>query len=150
MSEDLFKTAVSEAITHIGISNYSSGKIKKYLLNKGYDISLVTDVVSSLIDRGYIDDRRASRSVLLLRTGKKRESKALTLNRLLAAGISEEVAEAVVYEIQSDSDSIKELFDSALPSDFDPYDENMRNFALKLAKQRGFTLECAKNELKNR
>ena len=150
MSEDLFKTAVSEAITHIGISNYSSGKIKKYLLNKGYDISLVTDVVSSLIDRGYIDDRRASRSVLLLRTGTKRESKALTLNRLLAAGISEEVAEAVVYEIQSDRDSIKELFDSALPSDFDPYDENMRNFALKLAKQRGFTLECAKNELKNR
>ena len=99
MTDDtLFSAIISETISHIGISNPSSGKIYKYLINKGYDSGLASDVVSELISRGYIS----------------------------------------------------ELFDSSLPYGFDINDETMRNSALKLAKQRGFTFELAQKELKNR
>ncbi len=151
MTDDtLFSAIISETISHIGISNPSSGKIYKYLINKGYDSGLASDVVSELISRGYIDDRRASRSVLLLRTGKKRESRLLSLQRLINAGVSEVVAESVISDMPSDEELISELFDSSLPYGFDINDETMRNSALKLAKQRGFTFELAQKELKNR
>ena len=146
----LFSSVVSETISHIGFSNYSSGKIYKYLVNKGYDSGLVSDVVSELISRGYIDDRKAARSVLLLRTGKKRESRLFSLQRLLNSGISEPIAEQIVSDLPEDEELIRELFDAALPYGFDPDDESMRNNALKLAKQRGFTFESAQKELKNR
>lgn len=151
MSDDKqFSVIISETISHIGVSNYSSGKIFNYLTNKGYDSGLSSDVVSELVSRGYIDDRKASRSVLLLRTGKKRESRLLSLQRLINAGISEVIAESVVSELPEDCELIKELFDSSLPPDFDNSDETMHIKALKLAKQRGFTLEVAQKELKNR
>lgn len=151
MTDDsMFSAIVSETISHIGISNPSSGKIYKYLINKGYDSGLASDIVSELISRGYIDDRKASRSVLLLRTGKKRESRLLSLQRLLNAGISENVAESVISDLPDDEELIKELFDASLPYGFDINDEIMRNNALKLAKQRGFPFELAQKELKNR
>ena len=50
----------------------------------------------------------------------------------------------------SDEELIAELYDASLPYGFDINDESMRNCALKLAKQRGFTFELAQKELKNR
>lgn len=149
MANSEFDELVSLTISHIGISNYSSGKIRKYLLNKGYSSDLIEDVIDSLIKRGYIDDRKASRSVLLLRTGKKRESRSLTYQRLIAAGISEKVASEVIEDLPDDKTMCKELLESSLSQDFDPFDDSMRNRALKLAISRGFTFECAQNVLSN-
>ena len=69
------KEAVTCAIRHIGTGVYSSGKIRAYLLQKGYSEDVSISAVKHLIDTGYIDDMRASRKVLAARSGKKQESR---------------------------------------------------------------------------
>ena len=69
------KEAVTCAIRHIGTGIYSSGKIKDFLIRKGYSETVAADAVKHLIDTGYIDDVRASRKVLASRSGKKQESR---------------------------------------------------------------------------
>ena len=141
---DAFDQACSAAISHIGFSVYSSGKIKKYLLNKGYDIDIAADVVSSLIERGYIDDFKAAGQVLLFRKGKKRESREFSRKRLIEAGIDPDVAYDVVSDLPSDERSVVELFDASLPAvvDEDVLDD-LRKKSLILAARRGFSFECA-------
>ena len=60
------KEAVTCAIRHIGTGVYSSGKIKVYLLQKGYSEADAISAVKHLVDTGYIDDMRASRKGLHL------------------------------------------------------------------------------------
>ena len=72
--DEIYVKARSEAIKHIGISTYSSGKIKQFLITKGYSYDVASNVVAELIKREYINDVKASRVALLNRTGKKQES----------------------------------------------------------------------------
>ena len=89
-ASDTYNEALSVAIRHIGIATYSSGKIYSYLVNKGFPEDISSSVVNELIKREYINDRKASRKVLISRTGKKQESKAYIHKRLLEAGISDD------------------------------------------------------------
>ena len=54
------KEAVTCAIRHIGTGIYSSGKIRLYLMQRGYSEAVAVEAVKLLIDSGYIDDLRAS------------------------------------------------------------------------------------------
>lgn len=145
--DDMFSAATAEAIRHIGISTYSSGKIKQYLVKKGYDIDIAADVVTSLIERGYIDDMKAARQVLYLRTGKKRESREFCRKRLLEAGISEDAAYSYVSSLPEDSDSVLELYDASLDKlDSLEADEFVKK-AISIAVRRGFSFECAQKGL---
>lgn len=145
---DEYINARSEAIRHIGISTYSSGKIKDYLINKGYSYDISKDVVAELVKRGYIDDIKASRVALLSRNGKKQESKDYLLKRLLSAGIDEFVAEDYVYELPSDSETIISLYSSLYPNGIDINNEENRIEALKYASKRGYSFEIAQSGLK--
>ena len=77
------KEAVTCAIRHIGTGIYSSGKIKTYLIQKGYSEAVASSAVKHLIDTGYIDDMRASRKVLAARSGKKQESRQYIFQRMI-------------------------------------------------------------------
>ena len=66
MSDNTVSSAVSCAINHIGTGIYSSGKIVSYLLTKGFPDDISYAAVAELVDRGYIDDRRAARKVLIV------------------------------------------------------------------------------------
>ena len=96
---NMTKEAVTCAIRHIGTGIYSSGKIRLYLMQRGYSEAVASEAVKLLIESGYIDDLRASRKVLAVRSGKKQESKQFMYQRLLEAGIDPEYADLVVDEL---------------------------------------------------
>ena len=129
MSDNSVSSAVSCAINHIGTGIYSSGKIVSYLLTKGFPDDISYAAVAELVDRGYIDDRRAARKVLIAREGKKQESRNYILNRLLQAGIKESIAEEIASSLDDDVTTCKRLFDAS----FNSADTDKDEF-LKLAK----------------
>ena len=93
------KEAVTCAIRHIGTGVYSSGKIRIYLIQKGYSDTVATDAVKHLVATGYIDDMRASRKVLAARSGKKQESRQFIYKRLLEAGIASDCADEIIASL---------------------------------------------------
>ena len=110
------KEAVTCAIRHIGTGIYSSGKIKIYLIQKGYSEAVASSAVKHLIDTGYIDDMRASRKVIAARSGKKQESRQYIFQRLLEAGISSDCADEVISGLAGDVDTCKSLYEVSFGS----------------------------------
>ena len=140
MSDNTVSSAVSCAINHIGTGIYSSGKIVSYLLTKGFPDDISYAAVAELVDRGYIDDRRAARKVLIAREGKKQESRDYIYKRLIAAGISEDTADEVVSELDGDDTTCLMLFDAL---GYDQDSEDIRDQMIKTAQLRGYSYECA-------
>lgn len=140
MSDKEIKEAVSCAIRHIGTGIYSSGKILTYLGNKGYDESVCYAAVKELVNTGYIDDRRAARKVLAVRSGKKQESRNYMIQRLLEAGIDPEIAEDIAAGLDSDTDTCKLLFEANYGAPEEGYSDREEEF-IKLAQLRGYGLE---------
>ena len=137
---DLHSRAVSCGIKHIGIATYSSGKIFVYLLNKGFPEDICRSAVDELIERKYIDDTKASRKVLVARSGKKQESKEYIRKRLEAAGIDPDVADTVVSGLESDTRTCYKLFEAL---GFGEDSEEIRDEMIKTAIRRGYPYELA-------
>ena len=133
-------------IRHIGIGIYTSGKIRDYLKNKGFTGEAYEDAVSNLIKRGYIDDVRAGRKVLLMRSGKKQESRAYLKQRLYNAGVSADASSVLLEEVAVDSDLCFNLYLSHIPSSSDSEEaESHYDELMKLAGKRGFSYEIAQS-----
>ena len=143
------KEAVTCAIRHIGTGVYSSGKIRAYLLQKGYSEDVSISAVKQLIDTGYIDDMRASRKVLAARSGKKQESRQYIYKRLLEAGIDPDCADDIVATLGSDTDTCLSLFEATYGSgsgeDYFDREEEL----LKLANLRGYSLEASRSAFRS-
>ena len=137
------KEAVTCAIRHIGTAVYSSGKIRLYLMQRGYPEDVAISAVKLLIESGYIDDMRASRKVLAARSGKKQESKNFIFQRLLEAGIDETVADLIVSDLDSDVDTCKLLYESSFGSPDEDSSDRQDEY-IKLARLRGYGLETAR------
>ena len=137
------KEAVTCAIRHIGTGIYSSGKIRIYLIQKGYSEAVASSAVKHLIDTGYIDDMRASRKVLAARSGRKQESKHYIYSRLLEAGISSDCADEVVSGLDSDINTCKSLYEATYGSASEDASDREDEF-IKLAVKRGYGLEAAR------
>jgi len=137
------KEAVTCAIRHIGTGIYSSGKIRIYLIQKGYSEAVASSAVKHLIDTGYIDDMRASRKVLAARSGRKQESKHYIYSRLLEAGISSDCADEVVSGLDSDINTCKSLYEATYGSAPEVASDREDEF-IKLAVKRGYGLEAAR------
>lgn len=137
------KEAVTCAIRHIGTGIYSSGKIKIYLIQKGYSEAVASSAVKHLIDTGYIDDMRASRKVLAARSGRKQESKHYIFSRLLEAGISSDCADEVVSGLDSDIVTCKSLYEATFGSAPEDASDREDEF-IKLAVKRGYGIENAR------
>ena len=137
------KEAVTCAIRHIGTGIYSSGKIKIYLIQKGYSEAVASSAVKHLIDTGYIDDMRASRKVLAARSGRKQESKHYIYSRLLEAGISSDCADEVVSGLDSDINTCKSLYEATYGSAPEDASDREDEF-IKLAVKRGYGIEAAR------
>ena len=140
---NMTKEAVTCAIRHIGTGIYSSGKIRLYLMQRGYSEAVAVEAVKLLIDSGYIDDLRASRKVLAVRSGKKQESKQFIYQRMLEAGIDEECADLVVDDLESDIYTCKALFDANFGSPDEDSSDREDEF-LKIAVLRGYSMETAR------
>jgi regulatory protein len=88
---DSFGEARSLAVSYIGISHKSSGKVTDYLSRKEVSEEISGQVVSSLIADGYIDDMRITRSIISSRRGRKAEGRRSLQQRLYIAGISKDI-----------------------------------------------------------
>ncbi|MBR3342536.1 MAG: RecX family transcriptional regulator [Clostridiales bacterium] len=140
----LTKEAVTCAIRHIGTGIYSSGKIKLYLLQKGFSEDTADSAVMNLVSSGYIDDMRASRKVLAVRSGKKQESRQFIFQRLLEAGIDPDCADVIVAGLDSDIDTCKMLYEASFG---EPQEDSAgrEDEYIKLARMRGYSLEVSRS-----
>jgi len=146
---NLTREAVTCAIRHIGTGVYSSGKIKAYLMQKGYSEDVSVSAVKHLIDTGYIDDMRASRKVLAARSGKKQESRQYIYKRLLEAGIDPDCSDEIVASLGSDTDTCLSLFEASFGKcSGEDYSDREEEF-LKLAALRGYSLETARSAFRS-
>ena len=143
MSDIEIKEAVTCAIRHIGTGVYSSGKIRVYLENKGFDESVCLAAVKELVNTGYIDDRRASRKVIAARSGKKQESRNYMLQRFLEAGIDSDIAEEIAAGLNDDVDTCKSLYEANFGTPEEDYSDREDEF-IKLAQLRGYGLELSR------
>ena len=142
------KEAITCAIRHIGTGVYSTGKIRIYLIQKGYSDTVAADAVKHLVATGYIDDMRASRKVLAARSGKKQESRQYIYKRLLEAGIDSDCADNVVSTLERDADTCLQLFNASFSgSDKEDYYDREDEF-YKLAQLRGYNIEIARTAYK--
>ena len=140
----LTKEAVTCAIRHIGTGVYSSGKIRFYLIQKGYSEGVAIDAVKHLIATGYIDDMRASRKVLAARSGKKQESRQFIYKRLLEAGIASDCADEIIASLDSDNNTCLQLFEASFGGDNNDDFSDREDEFMKLAQLRGYSLETAR------
>ncbi len=132
--------AVSVGIRHIGIAIYSSGKVREYLIRKGFDPDTARKAVEQLVDREYIDDVRAGRKVLVSRVGRKQESKSMISQRLKAAGVSYEAIPILIEECKDDRITCREMIEANYPElTVSLLLENDLSDIISLASRRGYS-----------
>ena len=142
MDDSIYVKAREAAVKHIGISVYSSGSIRDFLLRKDFPYEVVVSVVKELVERKYIDDNKACHKILYQRTGKKQESKDFMLKRLLAGGVDEYVAEDYIYALPADSVTILSLFDAVISDGDDLDSPEVRESLCDWSRKRGYSFEC--------
>ena len=154
---DSFRGARSLAISYIGISHKSSGKVIDYLHRKGVDELLSLEVVHSLAEDGYIDDLRVARSIIQYRRGRKSEGRRALKQRMYLAGIpADTILESEKY-MPDDGSSICDLFEEKLLPELHKltaagnYEaENWMNRSLRFLIARGYSTSLAVDTLRKR
>ncbi len=94
--QNICKSARADAISFIGISKKTSGRVRGCLYKKGYSEDIVQSVVSELIDEGVINDSAFAESVLRTLQGSRAEASSQALKRLLRLGVDAKAAEKSV------------------------------------------------------
>ena len=113
-----YSEARNKAIAHIGIAVSSSGKTREFLQLKGYDPTIVEDVITQLIEDGYVDDRRCALKILRVRSGAKAEGRAKLSMRLEEAGIDYHVIDEVLSDsAYADENTIMDVISSRYPTE---------------------------------
>ena len=155
--DNLLREARTIAISYIGISRKSSGRILAYLKSKGYSRDTSESVIQQLITDGYIDDVRIARSIIASRTVRKTEAKSLLLRRLHQAGISRDAIEIIKEEIPDDRESILVLVDQKIMPDFrkqmtlDSFDADVWiNKSFRYLVSKGYSSSLSLDTLRNR
>ena len=152
-----FGEARSLAISYIGISHKSSGRVLDYLNRKEVMEEIAGQVVSSLIEDGYIDDLRIARSIIYSRKGRKAESKRALQMRLLQAGVSREAADEADSFMPDDEASIFDLFEERIMPELqkqikmDNFDaDKWMNKSFRFLLSKGYSTSLAMDTLRKR
>jgi len=102
------------AISYIGISQKSSGRVVEYLIHKEYSAEVAHSVVDLLVADGYINDMRVANSICRGKVLRQSEGKALLRQRMLHKGISRDAIELTLVTLPSDEESIIDLIEARL------------------------------------
>ena len=112
-----YSEARNKAIAHIGIAVSSSGKIRDFLLEKGYSSDVVEDVIDQLCEEKYVDDVRYAKKILRARSGNKAEGRAKLSMRLENAGVDADIARKVLSSPEySDENTIMDVIRDRFPA----------------------------------
>ena len=146
--EQQYSDARNKAIAHIGIAVSSSGKIRTYLSDKGYDSGVIEDVIAQLIEDKYVDDERYALKILRTRSGNKAEGRAKLQARLEAAGVASDVISDVLSRKEyADENTIMAVISARYPTDsFSPDPVKARQElakAVRYLESRGYSSSLA-------
>lgn len=105
----LIQKGRTAAISWIGIARKSSGRVKAYLEQQGFENSIIIQILDSLYEDGYIDDQRIAKRLIRQRQGRQGESKAALAQRMRRLGIASEAIESSMPDAADDLDSASAL-----------------------------------------
>ncbi len=115
--EQQYSEARNKAIAHIGIAVSSSGKIRDFLLEKGYPSDMVEDVIDQLCEEKYVDDVRYAKKILRTRSGSKAEGRAKLSMRLENAGVDTDIARKALSSPEyADENTIMDVIRDRFPA----------------------------------
>ncbi len=116
MDQKQYSEARNKAIAHIGIAVSSSGKIRDFLTEKGYDREVIEEVIEQLSEDKYVDDVRYAKKILRSRSGSKAEGRAKLRARLEANGIADDVIDDLLRRKEySDEVTILDVISDRFP-----------------------------------
>ncbi|MBO7564829.1 MAG: regulatory protein RecX [Clostridiales bacterium] len=116
MEQKQYSEARNKAIAHIGIAVSSSGKIRDFLTEKGYDLEVIEEVIEQLSEEKYVDDVRYAIKILRTRSGSKAEGRAKLRARLEANGIADDVIDDLLRRKEySDEVTILDVISDRFP-----------------------------------
>ena len=105
-------SARSAAISYIGISQKSSGRVVAYLASKEYSIEVAQSVVDSLVADGYINDMRVANSICRGKVLRHAEGKVLLRQRIMHKGIPRDSIEKTLVTLPGDEETIIDLIEA--------------------------------------
>lgn len=112
-----YSEARNKAIAHIGIAVSSSGKIRDFLSEKGYDRDVIEEVIEQLIEDKYVDDKRYALKILRARSGAKAEGRAKLQTRLEASGVPYDVISGLLSKPEfRDENTILDVISARYPA----------------------------------
>jgi SOS response regulatory protein OraA/RecX len=95
-ADDEYKKALKAALNRLKAADRFQKEIEAPLINAGFSAETVRDVVSYLIERRYIDDRRTTINAVERRSGRRAVARERIRAELLKRGAPEEVLEEVL------------------------------------------------------
>ena len=98
MDEKTFNKCKDQGLRFLVLREHNRKELEMKIINKGYEKSLVEDVLNSLEEEGSLSEERYCEVFIRSNNKKHPEGKSLMLQRLLSKGANKEVAVKVVEE----------------------------------------------------
>ncbi len=109
---ELFQTK-SSAYRYLGNRNHSSYELRTKLIKKGYQKSIIENVIEDLREKGYIDDHKFAEYFVKNRIEKKKEGIVKINSELRKKGISNDIIVKIINNYTDDPIHFKNAFQLA-------------------------------------
>jgi regulatory protein len=142
-----FKSAKSQAVKYLSYRLVSEAQLFAKLQNKGYDEDVIWDVINELKSIGYINDLIYAQKYIYERIKLKPKSKKMLRMELKSKGVSEDIINQVLEEMDFDEDMI---IDRLIKKKFGKYDITEPKIEKKIyyfLLHRGFSMENIRTAL---
>ncbi|HOQ38480.1 MAG TPA: RecX family transcriptional regulator [Acetivibrio sp.] len=142
-----FKTVKSQAVKYLSYRLIAEAQLFDKLKNKGYDEDIIWDVINELKSIGYINDLIYAEKYVYDRVKLKPKSKKMLKMELLSKGVSEDIADQVINEMEFDEDLV---IDRLIRKKFGKYDIKEPQIEKKIyyfLLHRGFSRENIRSAL---
>ncbi len=103
VKEDETFNAKTSAYRYLGNRNHSSFEIKQKLQKKGYSNQIIADVISSLKQKGYLNDLEFTHSFIQNRLERKHEGLIKIKTELFKRGVSSEIITSAIENYSGDT-----------------------------------------------
>lgn len=155
--EQTVAQARSAAIRKLGLSLKSSGFVKTFLKQTGFNDDVIQAALDTLIEDRYLDDQRLALSKVNKRKGARTESSKLAAQRLKQSGLSSDAIELALSKQADDRQLASQallakysaLIDAA--SEFSSPIAVSENQLIKMKRfllSRGFSAEIARDTIR--
>ena len=151
--DQLLRRARSRAISYIGISAKTSGAVFAALRRDGYPVDVINETILALDEDGYLKNKAVAIALFKGATGKSAESRFALKGRMLRRGIPLSIAEEVLKEYATDSETAGQLLRVKFRTELaDGIPRNALNpLAVRMARflvARGYDADTAEEEVR--